>query len=263
MGAVCPEDMTKQLTMSVLDLIPVRTGQSTGDAFRASVALAQTAEAAGVHRYWVAEHHNMPAVASTNPPVLIAMLAAATIDDPDRLRRRDAAEPRTVGRGRAVRAARGCVPGPDRPRHRPGARQRPGDELGAAARRARDRGSRRFAEHVTNLVSMLEPAGVGLNLQGRTYALRATPQAVGTPAVWLLGSSDYSAKLAAALGLPYVFAHHFSRQRHGRGPGAVSQYLQPLGLRRRAANIPDGQRRGRRHGGGGAGGWPGRSSLPW
>jgi len=57
---------------------------------------------------------------------------------------------------------------------------------------------------------MLEPNGVGLHLQGRTYPLRATPQAVGTPAVWLLGSSDYSAKLAAALGLPYVFAHHFS-----------------------------------------------------
>jgi len=57
---------------------------------------------------------------------------------------------------------------------------------------------------------MLEPAGVGLALQGRTYALRATPRAAGRPDVWLLGSSDFSAQLAASKGLPYVFAHHFS-----------------------------------------------------
>ena len=65
------------LRLSVLDLVPVREGQTTGEAVRASVALARTADAAGYHRYWVAEHHNMPAVAATNPPVLIAMIAGA------------------------------------------------------------------------------------------------------------------------------------------------------------------------------------------
>ena len=64
--------------LSVLDLIPVRNGQRTADAIAASLRLAQVAEASGMHRYWVAEHHNMAAVASTNPPVLIAMLAGAT-----------------------------------------------------------------------------------------------------------------------------------------------------------------------------------------
>jgi luciferase family oxidoreductase group 1 len=68
----------------------------------------------------------------------------------------------------------------------------------------------RFPEHVENVVAMMDPAGVGLNLSGRSYELRATPAARSVPPVWLLGSSDYSAHLAARMGLPYVFAHHFS-----------------------------------------------------
>ncbi len=68
----------------------------------------------------------------------------------------------------------------------------------------------RFDEVVDNVLAMLAPEGVGLQVQGRTYPLRATPVAQGVPEVWLLGSSDYSARLAAAKGLPYVFAHHFS-----------------------------------------------------
>ena len=66
------------LALSVLDLIPVRTDQTTGDALAATLALARTADELGLTRYWLAEHHNMPAVASTNPPVLMAMVAAAT-----------------------------------------------------------------------------------------------------------------------------------------------------------------------------------------
>jgi luciferase family oxidoreductase group 1 len=70
----------------------------------------------------------------------------------------------------------------------------------------------RFPDHVADVVAMMSPEGVGLQLQGRDYELRATPGAAGRPRVWLLGSSDYSAHLAAAMGLPYVFAHHFSGQ---------------------------------------------------
>ncbi len=66
------------LSLSVLDLIPVRSDQSTGDAIAASVCLAQAADRTGFARYWVAEHHNMPAVAATSPPVLIGHLAAHT-----------------------------------------------------------------------------------------------------------------------------------------------------------------------------------------
>ena len=64
--------------LSVLDLVPVRSDQTSGDALAATVSLARTADELGYRRYWLAEHHNMPAVAATNPPVLIAMVAGAT-----------------------------------------------------------------------------------------------------------------------------------------------------------------------------------------
>ncbi len=63
-------------TLSVLDLVPVRHDQSTRDALAATLELAQEAYELGYHRYWVAEHHNMPAIASSNPPVLIALALA-------------------------------------------------------------------------------------------------------------------------------------------------------------------------------------------
>jgi len=68
----------QSLTLSVLDLVPVRSDQTTGDALAATRSLARTAESHGYHRYWLAEHHNMPAVAATNPPLLVSMVAAAT-----------------------------------------------------------------------------------------------------------------------------------------------------------------------------------------
>ena len=75
----------------------------------------------------------------------------------------------------------------------------------------------RFPSYVDNVVSMMSPGGVGLQVQGRMHPLNATPHAVSVPPVWLLGSSDYSARLAAERGLPYVFAHHFS----GEGTAAA------------------------------------------
>lgn len=70
--------MTTPLQLSVLDLIPVRSNQTSADALAATTALAQRADELGYSRYWVAEHHNMKAVASTNPAVLIGILAAKT-----------------------------------------------------------------------------------------------------------------------------------------------------------------------------------------
>ena len=76
-GRVMPR-VDAGMRLSVLDLVPVRTDQSTSDALAASTQLAQTADRLGYTRYWVAEHHNMPSVAATSPPVLIAHLAANT-----------------------------------------------------------------------------------------------------------------------------------------------------------------------------------------
>src|SRR6478735_6465218 len=73
-----PAARSPSMRLSVLDLVPVRSDQTTGDALAATRRLARVADTSGFRRYWLAEHHNMPAVAATNPPVLIAMVAAAT-----------------------------------------------------------------------------------------------------------------------------------------------------------------------------------------
>ncbi|MBB6628746.1 LLM class flavin-dependent oxidoreductase [Nocardioides sp. KIGAM211] len=200
--------------MSVLDLVPVRSDQTTSHAIASSVALARAADDLGYRRYWVAEHHNMPAVAATNPPVMIAMLAAAT---------------------RSIRVGSG---GMMLPNHAPlvvaeqfalleaafpgridlGIGRAPGTDpvtsfaLRHGAGGVSDEAVSRFPEYVDNVLAMMEPEGVGLAVNGRTHPLRATPVATSVPTIWLLGSSDYSARLAAEKGMPYVFAHHFSGQ---------------------------------------------------
>ena len=200
--------------LSVLDLVPVRTDQTSADAVRASLDLARTADEVGATRYWVAEHHNMPAVAATNPPVLIGLIAGAT----SRMR---------VGSGGVML-----------PNHAPlvvaeqfslleaafpgridlGIGRAPGTDpvtsyaLRHGAGGVGDDAVSRFPEYVDNVAAMMAPEGVGVAVQGRTQPLRATPVAASVASLWLLGSSDYSARLAAERGLPYVFAHHFSGQ---------------------------------------------------
>ncbi len=202
--------------ISVLDLVPVRSDQTTTDALAATRALARVADELGFRRYWLAEHHNMPAVAATNPPVLVAMVAAATerirvgsggvmlpnhapLVVAEQFALLEAAHPGRIDLGI------GRAPGTDPVtawalRHGGGGVE--GDEAVA-----------RFPEYVDNVAAMLSPDGVGLRLASGSHVLRATPHATSVPALWLLGSSDYSARLAAVKGLPYVFAHHFS----GRG----------------------------------------------
>jgi len=198
--------------LSVLDLVPVRTDQSSADALAATLSLARTADELGYTRYWLAEHHNMPAVAATNPPVLISLLAAQT----ERIRVGSGGvmlpnhAPLVVAEQFALLEA--AYPG----RIDLGIGRAPGTDpvtswaLRHGAGGVSDEAVARFPEYVENVLAMMEPAGVGLALQGRTHELRATPSAVSVPTIWLLGSSDYSARLAAAQGMPYVFAHHFS-----------------------------------------------------
>ncbi|WP_235750675.1 LLM class flavin-dependent oxidoreductase [Nigerium massiliense] len=202
------------LKLSVLDLIPVRTGQTTGQALAAAVRFAQTADEAGYHRLWVAEHHNAAAIASTSPPVIIAMLASATgrirvgsggvmlpnhapLAVAEQFALLEAAYPDRIDLGI------GRAPGTD-PVTSWALRSAAGPEGDPVEH---------FPEYVQQVETLLSPEGATFRIGLRNFDIKATAKAVDVPDIWLLGSSDYSARLAAEKGLPYVFAHHFA----GRG----------------------------------------------
>ena len=196
--------------LSVLDLVPVRTAQSSAQAVAASLAVAERADELGYRRYWFAEHHNMPAVASTSPPVLVAAAAART----RRIR---------VGSGGVMlpnhsplvvaeqfAALEALAPG----RIDLGIGRAPGSDP-VITQLLRMSGTtsdvERFPSHISDILGLVSPEGATVRFSsGGEYSVHATPAADGAPEVWLLGSSDYSAQLAASLGLPYVFANHFS-----------------------------------------------------
>ena len=205
--------------LSVLDLVPVRSDQTTGDAIAASLDLARVADELGYRRYWVAEHHNMPAVAATNPPVLIAMLAAATA----RIKVGSGGvmlpnhAPLVVAEQFALLEA--AYPG----RIDLGIGRAPGTDpltryvLRGGSAESADEAVTKFPDYVEDIRTLMTTDGVELQVGPRRQPLRATPSARTIADMWLLGSSDYSARLAAEKGLPYVFAHHFS----GEGTGVA------------------------------------------
>ena len=230
------------MRLSVLDLVPVRTDQSTPDALAATVSLAQTADRLGFTRYWVAEHHNMPSVGATSPPVLIAYLAAQTAQ----LRLGSGGvmlpnhAPLAVAEQFALLEA--AAPG----RIDLGIGRAPGSDpvTSYALRGGRDdRDIENFPEYLDDVVALMGARGVRVPLRSGDYTLKATPAAASEPRLWLLGSSMYSAHLAAAKGLPYVFAHHFS----GKGTEeALELYRSHVSAQRsgiRAGDVFDGQRR--------------------
>lgn len=198
--------------LSVLDLVPVRTGQTSAEAIASSLSLAETADRLGYRRYWFAEHHNMPAVASTTPPVLIAAAATRTT----RLRLGSGGvmlpnhAPLIVAEQFAALEA--IAPG----RIDLGLGRAPGSDP-VITQLLRGSGTtsdvEQFPRHVQDIAALLSGDGATVRFtSGGEYTVRATPAATGSPEVWLLGSSDYSAQLAASHGLPYVFANHFSGQ---------------------------------------------------
>ena len=187
----------------------MRTDQTTGDALAVTVALAQTADRLGFTRYWVAEHHNIPSVGATSPPVLIAYLAAQT----SQLRLGSGGvmlpnhAPLAVAEQFALLEA--AAPG----RIDLGIGRAPGSDpvTSYALRGSRDdRDIENFPEYLDDVAALMSARGVVVPLRSGDYRLKATPAAATEPRLWLLGSSMYSARLAAAKGLPYVFAHHFS-----------------------------------------------------
>ena len=189
------------LPISILDLAPVAQGSSVAESLRNSLDLARHAERWGYHRFWVAEHHNFPGVASAATAVVIGYLAGGTS---------------------TIRVGAGGIMLPN---HAPlvvaeqfgtlatlypnridlGLGRAPGtDQLTARAlRRTLNGSSDDFPQDVLELQSYFKPALPGQLIQ-------AVPGAGTQVPLWLLGSSLFSARLAAHLGLPFAFASHFA-----------------------------------------------------
>jgi luciferase family oxidoreductase group 1 len=189
------------IPLSVLDLSPVPEGSTTGQALRNSMDLARHVETLGFRRYWMAEHHNMPGIASAATAVALAHVAQATS---------------------TIRIGAGGIMLPN---HAPlliaeqfgtlaalhpgridlGLGRAPGsDQIAARAMRRNLAGDvDQFPQDVIELMGYFLPAQRGQPLQ-------AVPGAGEDVEVWILGSSTYGAQLAAHLGLPYAFASHFA-----------------------------------------------------
>lgn len=193
----------KSVKLSILDLAPVIEGGTPADSFRNTVDLAQHAEQWGYHRYWLAEHHNMPAVASSATSVIIGHVAAHTntirvgsggVMLPNHAPLMIAEQFGTLESlfpGR-IDLGLGRAPGTDQPAMR-------------ALRRGLHSDGSDFPEQLSELRSYLNPA-LGNSVPG----VRAVPgEGLDIP-IWLLGSSGFSAQLAGQLGLPFAFASHFA-----------------------------------------------------
>jgi len=189
------------IPLSVLDLATVATGSSPAQALRETTMLAVEAERLGYHRFWVAEHHAIAAVASSAPAVLIEHLATATstirvgsggvmlpnhapLVVAEQFATLEALHPGRIDLGL------GRAPGTDHVTAR-------------ALRRSADLGADHFPDDVVELIRYLLP-----NEQPSHPA--PVPGSGYLPEIWLLGSSTFSAQLAGMLGLPFSFAYHFA-----------------------------------------------------
>jgi len=181
--------------LSVLDLAPIGAGQSAADALAGTTDLARRADELGFRRFWVAEHHNIPSVASTAPETLIAHIAART----ERIR---------VGSGGvmlpnhaplAVAERFGMLEALHPNRIDLGLGRAPGTDIRTALA-LRSTSPELFEQQFEQLRGHL----------GRGHGgMRAVAGEHTVPELWMLGSTDGGAWIAAKLGLPFVFAHHF------------------------------------------------------
>ncbi len=191
--------MTQHLPYSVLDLSPVPEGSTAQDAIRNTIDLAQHAEGWGYHRFWLAEHHNMPGIASAATAVLIGLVAQAT-------------KTIRVGAGGimlpnhaplTVAEAFGTLATAFPDRIDLGLGRAPGGDGAVIRALRRDPMADSFPQDVVELLDYLGPERPGA-------PVRALPGEGTNIPVWILGSSLFGAQLAAHLGLPYAFASHFA-----------------------------------------------------
>ena len=195
--------------LSVLDLSPIADGSDAGQALRNSLDLARHVEALGYRRFWMAEHHNLPGIASAATAVALAHVAAGT----DRI---------SIGAGGimlpnhaplVIAEQFGTLAALHPGRVELGLGRAPGsDQITAQAMRRNLQGEvDEFPQDVVELMSYFQPVQPGQHVQ-------AVPGAGAKIPIWILGSSTYGAQLAAILGLPFAFASHFA-------PGMMMQAM--------------------------------------
>ncbi|RDI25780.1 luciferase family oxidoreductase group 1 [Rhodococcus sp. AG1013] len=200
MKAGVPVTVPLSIPLSILDLAQIGTGETAGDSFRASVEMARNAERWGYSRIWYAEHHNMPSIASSATSVLIAHVAAHT----ERIRLGAGGimlpnhAPLTIAEQFGTLAE--LHPG----RIDLGLGRAPGSDQQTMRALRRDPGSAEsFPQDVLELQGYLTGPS-------RVPGIEATPGKGTEVPLYILGSSLFGARLAAALGLPYAFASHFA-----------------------------------------------------
>jgi luciferase family oxidoreductase group 1 len=200
------------MRLSVLDQSIAAAGRPQADSIRQTLELAQHCEALGYHRFWVSEHHSHPSIVGTAPEVLLAAIAART----QRIRIGSAGvmlphyAPLKVAE--QFRVLDALAPG----RIDLGVGRAPGsDQRTSALLNPNQRASDDFPQQVLQLQAWVQegadlPEGAsvdGLPVGHPGYGVHAYPQGSTAPNLWMLGSSDYGAQLAAHFGLPYAFAH--------------------------------------------------------
>ncbi len=210
--------------LSILDLAPVPSGSTPADALRASIDLARLADELGFGRYWVAEHHNMPGIASSSPAVLIAHLAQAT----ERIRLGSGGVMLPNHSALTIAEQFGMLEALHPGRIDLGLGRAPGtDGLTARAlRRGTNEGPDDFPRQLAELYGYFTGSFAETHPFGTIHAVPARGY---LPDIWLLGSSDYSATLAGHHGLPFAFAHHFAGGNTAAAVQAYRAHFRPSG----------------------------------
>jgi len=199
------------MNLSVLDLASVYEGMSHGEALRQTIQTAQEAERLGYRRFWVAEHHGMPAIASSAPPVLIGAIAAAT----STIRVGSGGVMLPNHSSLVVAEQFGTLSALHGDRIDLGLGRAPGTDPLTSSVLRRGMGNETVDDFPNQVIELLAWFGTIPPLEnGLGSRVIAVPGLGDSPELWLLGSSDFSARLAGMMGLPFAFAHHFAG-----GPG--------------------------------------------
>ena len=194
------------IPLSILDLSPVSAGSTGAQALRNSLDLARLADALGFARYWVAEHHNLPAIASSAPDIMIGQIAAITKN-------------MRIGSGGVMlpnhaplmvaerfKVLEALFPG----RIDLGLGRAPGTDPATSYALRRRQGISEEDDFLDRFNELMLLETRGFPAGHPFHNVRAMPSDVALPPIYLLGSSDYSAQLAGQIGAAFAFAHHFA-----------------------------------------------------